>query len=527
MVSIVEPGSINSHTPGSAGEDDGDREATFNIGPHAYRPKPKKHRVKLGRLGSRSSLDLPRARTPADILHLHAQDGTTQINGDHALGTTTLAPSKKAQATSDSADKQGNEIGGSKSKHTLPKGHLTYHDLMKWIQREKSRRASSKAHKKDKKRAKQEGRRIEKKIDQAPLDEETSDDGFDQHERRASDASSEGSVALEMLQDILQRNAGIFSSPFANHSSTSIRRPGSLRKSRRTSTIASSDTDFYDGEPSVPSCEVVLDNSKTVAASQDETGSRPDLNRTVSFKDTECWKQFKYETVRLAHTLKVKGWRRVPMSRSDDIKVDRLSGALTNSVYVVTPPLDLMKEQESEGKPDKRPKPRKLLLRIYGAQVEHLIDRESELAILRRLSKKRIGPRMLGTFKNGRFEEHFHARALSAKELREPSCSRQIAKRMRELHDGIELLNTEVAAGPFVWQNIDKWMRRAEKIVEWVECNKDVARPSHARVIAADFELFKEALRRYRKWLEENYSGWDAIRERLVFAHNDVSCKND
>ncbi|OBT52549.1 hypothetical protein VE04_07752, partial [Pseudogymnoascus sp. 24MN13] len=47
---------------------------------------------------------------------------------------------------------------------------------------------------------------------------------------------------------------------------------------------------------------------------------------------------------------------------------------------------------------------------------------------------------------------------LTPKDLRDPETSKQIAKRMRELHDGIELLETERDEGPFVWRNWDKWV---------------------------------------------------------------------
>ena len=174
----------------------------------------------------------------------------------------------------------------------------------------------------------------------------------------------------------------------------------------------------------------------------------------------------------------------------------------------------------------------KLLLRIYGPQVEHLIDRENELRILRRLARKRIGPRMLGTFINGRFEEFFHARTLKPQDLRDAATSRQIAKRMRELHEGIELLEEERDAGPFVWRNWDSWLDRAEKIVTFID-NQIVSKQSvvdtdaeifkqRGYVCGTSWQLFKRTVERYRSWLDEQYGGADRLREQLVFAHNDV-----
>ncbi len=173
----------------------------------------------------------------------------------------------------------------------------------------------------------------------------------------------------------------------------------------------------------------------------------------------------------------------------------------------------------------------KILLRIYGPNVAHLINREAELQILRRLARKSIGPRLLGTFTNGRFEEYFHARALTARDLRTPETSKQIAKRMRELHEGIELLQEERDSGPFVWQNWDKWVERCEKVVNWIDSRvvesgkkRRQSHPSESLfVCGVEWPVFRRAVGRYREWLLQQCDGVDQIRERLIFAHNDVS----
>jgi choline kinase len=176
----------------------------------------------------------------------------------------------------------------------------------------------------------------------------------------------------------------------------------------------------------------------------------------------------------------------------------------------------------------------KLLLRIYGPQVEHLIDREAELQILRRLARKRIGPRLLGTFTNGRFEEFFHAATLTPRDLRVPDTSKQIAKRMRELHEGIDLLSKEREGGPFVWRNWDKWVNRCEQVVTWLDQQVREAMPDavlskadlwkqHGFVCGVEWPVFRQMIEKYRKWLDDQYGGADKVKERLVFAHNDVS----
>jgi len=178
------------------------------------------------------------------------------------------------------------------------------------------------------------------------------------------------------------------------------------------------------------------------------------------------------------------------------------------------------------------------LLRIYGAQTEQLIDRAAELAILGRLAKKHIGPRLLGTFANGRFEEFLHARALKLEDLRQPDTSQQIARRMRELHDGIELLSRERDAGPFVWQNWDKCVERAEKVMNYVDQQTSSGRraskiglgktskPS-GYVCGTSWSVFRETIEQYRKNLDKEYGGAEKLNDQMVFSHNDVSSLNE
>ena len=180
---------------------------------------------------------------------------------------------------------------------------------------------------------------------------------------------------------------------------------------------------------------------------------------------------------------------------------------------------------------------RKLLLRIYGPNVSHLIDRESELAILRRLARQHIGPRLLGTFSNGRFEQYYDARPLTATDLRASDTSCQVAKRMRELHDGITLLREEREAGPCVWRNWDKWVSRCESIVGALDQKVKngvgalpvacTAQKSNGQkrlfLCGTEWRLFRRAVERYRSWLMKETGGDREVERRLVFAHNDVS----
>ena len=425
--------------------------------------------------------------------------------------------------------------------------------IQDWLQHEKARRAARRAR-----------RQSSSHPRTLPEDSQLEHEPGATSRNRTSSESSHGSEALEKLEHILSESNLLGQpGPTSVHKTSDRRRTRSVRhrspisrRLKRNSTAGSSDSEYPDGDLLVPACETILDNSKTLGYSGGITTdpSDPGSSTERKAKEREAWKVFKYEVLRLAHTLRLKGWRSVPLDSSGSIDVERLSGALTNAVYVVSPPKELpgrpvQDHQSCLPLPSKRPpyvlrilskcdtiliEDRKLLLRIYGPQVEQLIDRVNELQILRRLARKNIGPRLLGTFRNGRFEQFFNAHTLTAQDLRNPDTSRHIAKRMRELHDGIELLEEERDAGPFVWRNWDKWVERTEEVVSWLDsqivsgCQGEVRSrldvwKERGLLCGVEWPVFRRTVELSRKWLEAKYGGPSSIREKLVFAHNDVS----
>jgi choline kinase len=241
------------------------------------------------------------------------------------------------------------DLGYESSTSTRPNS-IHQHDgflsrVSTWLQQEKVRREASKA------------RRRAAKSSKAAVDDQ--DDGEERSkERRDSESSAEGSAALEKLQEILAHSMSL-----GDRRPPRSKRASISNKLRRLSTAASSDTEFLDGDALVPGCEAILDNSKTLSYSgggvdgDPEDGRRPSLARAASSMNKDAWKTFKYEIVRLTHTLRLKGWRRVSMELSSQIDVERLSGALTNAVYVVSPPKELPLTSSRRG--DAAPAPQK------------------------------------------------------------------------------------------------------------------------------------------------------------------------
>lgn len=105
---------------------------------------------------------------------------------------------------------------------------------------------------------------------------------------------------------------------------------------------------------------------------------------------------------------------------------------------------------------------------------------------------------------------------------------------MRELHDGIELLQEEREEGAFIWRNWNKWVDRCEEVVSWLDnqilVNKQGSTVPRSEdwkkrglVCGVDWSFFRRTVEQYRKWLFDQYGGPAGIRQKLVFAHNDVS----
>lgn len=378
------------------------------------------------------------------------------------------------------------------------------------------------------------GRRLKtshrRKSKSPPAESDQLDSDKARRSRADSTASQSSDVSLDRLQSILDDSLAHLGLSAVPKSTPKVSRTRRRANSRGTLQRAvSSDTEYVDGDAIVPDCDAWLDNSKTIGSTGGNASTEDvaDLAARAE-REREARLTFKNDIIRIAHTLRLKGWRRVGLERGDSITVERLSGALTNAVYVVTPPSDL---PEAEGKHS----PPQILLRIYGPQVEHLIDRDNELKVLQRLARKKIGPRLLGTFKNGRFEEYFNAITLRPLDLRDADTSRQIAKRMRELHEGIDLLPHERDNGPGVWRNWDQWLDNVAKIIRYLDkqlenTSQDARHDSviHAwkangYVCGVPWGQFRETVAKYRAHLSSLYKDPEELKERLVFAHNDVS----
>jgi choline kinase len=159
--------------------------------------------------------------------------------------------------------------------------------------------------------------------------------------------------------------------------------------------------------------------------------------------------------------------------------------------------------------------PPTLLLRVYGPSSDSLISRTEELRILHVLSGVYgLGPKVYGTFLNGRVEQFFPSRALTAAELRDPVTCRCIARRMRELHSvDLRLLGYEQgrATEPTVWRCIENWADIAQETLNTLGA---LGGKWETWVETFGLHRIKDEVEVYRRWVEAN----DARGKGVVFA---------
>jgi choline kinase len=120
----------------------------------------------------------------------------------------------------------------------------------------------------------------------------------------ADDDASSGDEALNVLDSLLQQ-LPVLDPPLR----VPMKRRRTLQKRRSLVAMASDSEYGSDGEVVVPECEEWLKMPEEIG-----------------------WNEFKLEVLKLTHTLRCKGWRRVELERYKDIDIEKISGALTNAV---------------------------------------------------------------------------------------------------------------------------------------------------------------------------------------------------
>lgn len=160
-----------------------------------------------------------------------------------------------------------------------------------------------------------------------------------------------------------------------------------------------------------------------------------------------------------------------------------------------------------------------LLVRVYGAHTEAVIDREAENRLFAALSRRGVAPTYHGRFANGRIEGWWDGfRALAPSELGQPALRRRIAVALAAFHTS-PLPSPE----PRLWTTLLGWMETARTL--------DFDGPQRDRWAALDLDRAAGVLARLRAHerdvLIPGATGWGARHAlRSVCAHNDLLAGN-
>jgi len=217
---------------------------------------------------------------------------------------------------------------------------------------------------------------------------------------------------------------------------------------------------------------------------------------------------FAKQLLSILTALRVPGWDRTPFN-PNSLSVHRASGALMNEVYFVS-------ILSSSSVPT-------LLLRIYGPSASSLISRSRELHTLHVLSSRyHIGPRIYGTFTNGRIEEYFDSITLTPADIRDKTINRWIGARMAEFHS----ISISAVEGPLAissqegksWEigvekNVKSWLQTARQVLAHPNLNKEDR-------TALNLDHFSQQWHRYTRWISRLEKAQGP--SKRVFAHNDI-----
>ena len=197
-------------------------------------------------------------------------------------------------------------------------------------------------------------------------------------------------------------------------------------------------------------------------------------------------------TIRLLHEV-----TDVQMPAHQQLEMERLTGAMSNVVYMCT----------SKGMPP-------ILLRLYGDGSDVFFDRETELAVFTFMSEQGLGPRLLGTFAGGRFEEFLDADSLTRDQMREPDTARAIGRALAKVHCVVQVATTlpnlpsQNPSESSLWPRLRDWNTKAQAIAaKWTREGKQLGGIDVSKLFK-EVQALTEKLQRFPS--------------HIVFCHNDV-----
>ena len=170
--------------------------------------------------------------------------------------------------------------------------------------------------------------------------------------------------------------------------------------------------------------------------------------------------------------------------------------------------------------------PAALLVRVFGAKTDIMIDRLKDNSVFAELGALRFGPAFHGCFRNGRIEGWRNMRPLEPDEMGSVRFLPGIAKQLAVLHSLRPACLAAHQAVPELWDTCDKWLASVQEL-----CFDDAAK---AAVLA---RLDLGNLARQMTWLKTRLpplaarglhrasaaaDAAQAFASEVVFSHHDL-----
>ncbi|KAJ1795610.1 hypothetical protein LPJ59_004249 [Coemansia sp. RSA 2399] len=279
----------------------------------------------------------------------------------------------------------------------------------------------------------------------------------------------------------------------------------------------------------------------------DDIGAFERMDITMDISDDPNPKELKARVATLFNQI----FAPEPAIKAFQVSVHRLSGAMTNCVYMATidpaptvpaaraprmlrTTTSSWKLHQKSGKQNQEAAtqlPRKYLLRVYGAGVDEFLSRDKELYWLNQLTQLGFGPKMYGIFGNGRLEEFLESTTLTKDDICHALTSKHIARRMCELHSlvsyyrpygGSERQNgnaaVDLSGKPELWTNVDAWMRLVQR--KWPAILRKCSGNAQCAEILDNWSKVEQAVRKLKAHIDKE------VHSPVVFAHDDLQYGN-
>ncbi|KAI0236353.1 Ethanolamine kinase 1 [Lamellibrachia satsuma] len=197
-----------------------------------------------------------------------------------------------------------------------------------------------------------------------------------------------------------------------------------------------------------------------------------------------------------------------PKWSAEDIKLKRFTGGITNTLLGCWHKDDLDQKEM-------------VLIRIYGANTDLIIDRAAEMRNIQLLHAVGCARPLYARFANGIAYGFFPGKCVDEITVRDPVISRLIAQEMVKVHsiDPDEVMKQSQIPGPFITQKpvvFDrcwKWLDLIPDKFSDAEKNK-----RYKSEVCSKLQLRRE--------LEELQPHLESINSPVVFCHNDLLLAN-